>query len=78
MKEIIEFKKFSKNLREKMSIEIVDVDNIGYEFCIGLRGYQVHQEIWKPSICQVITFAREEKNRYGRFAISGSAKIPGK
>ena len=78
MKEIIESKKFNKNLRDKMSVEIVDVDNIDYDFCSGLRGYHVYQKIWKPFIGQVITFAREEKNPYDRFAISGSAKIPGK
>ena len=78
MKEIIESQKFNKNLRDKMSIEIVDVDNIDYDFCSGLRGYHVYQKIWKPFIGQVITFAREEKNPYDRFAISGSAKIPGK
>ena len=61
-----------------MSIEIVDVDNIDYDFCSGLRGYHAYQRIWKPFIGQVITFAREEKNPYDRFAISGSAKIPEK
>ena len=61
-----------------MSIEIVDVDNIDYDFCSGLRGYHVYQKIWKPFIGQVITFAREKKRPYDRFAISGSAKIPGK
>ena len=61
-----------------MSIEIVDVDNIDYDFCSGLLGYYVYQKIWKPFIGQVITFAREEKNIYDRFAISGSSKIPGK
>jgi len=61
-----------------MSIEIVDVDNIDYDLCSGLRGYHVYKNIWKPFIGQVITFAREEKNPYDRFAISGSAKIPGK
>ena len=61
-----------------MSIEIVDGDNIDYDFCIGLRGYHVYQKIWKPFIGQVITFEQEEKNSHDRFAISGSAKIPGK
>ena len=62
-----------------MSIEIVDVRNIHYDFCSGLRGYHVYQKIWKPFIGQVIiTFAQEEKDSYDRFAISGSAKIPGK
>ena len=45
-----------------MSIEIVDVDNIDYDFCSGLCGYHVYQKIGKPLIGQVITFAREEKN----------------
>ena len=44
-----------------MSIEIVDIDNIDYDFWNGLRGCHVHQKIWKPFIGQVITFAREEK-----------------
>ena len=61
-----------------MSIEIVDVDNIDYDFCSGLRGYYVYQKTWKPFIGQLITFAREEKNPYDRFAVSRSAKIPGK
>ena len=61
-----------------MSIEIVDVDNIDYDFCSGLCGYHVYQKIWKPFIGQGITFAREEKNPYDRFTISGLAKIPGK
>ena len=61
-----------------MSIEIVDVDNTDYDFCSGLRGYQVYQKIWKPFIDQVISFAREEKNPFDRFAISSSAKTPGK
>ena len=60
-----------------MSIEIVDFDNIDYEFCSSLRGYHVYQKIWKPFIGQVIAFAREEKNPYERLAISGSAKISG-
>ena len=75
---IIESKKFNKNLRYKMSIEIVDVDKIDYDFCSGLRGYHVYQQIWKPFIGQVIKLAREEKNPYDRFAISGLAKTPGK
>ena len=61
-----------------MSLEIVDVDNIDYDFCSDLRGYHVYQKIWKPFIGQVITFAREQKSPYDRFNISGSAKIPGK
>ena len=61
-----------------MSIEIVDVDKIDYDFCSGLRGYHVYQQIWKPFIGQVIKLAREEKNPYNRFAISGLAKTPGK
>ena len=61
-----------------MSIEIVDVDNIDYDFCSGLRGYHVDQKMWKPFTGQVITFPREEKNPFDRFAIFGSAKIPGK
>ena len=36
---------FNKNLREKMFIDIVDVNNIVYDFCSGLRGYHVHQKI---------------------------------
>ena len=61
-----------------MSIEVVDVDKIDYDFCSGLRGYHVYQQIWKPFIGQVIKLAREEKNPYNRFAISGLAKTPGK
>ena len=63
-----------------MSINIIDVDNIDYDFCNGLHGYHVYQKIWKPFNGQVITFAREEKNynRFDRFAISVSAKISGK
>ena len=61
-----------------MSIEIVDVHNIDYDFCSGLRGYHLYQKIWKPIMGQVITFAQEEKNPYDRFAISGLPKIPGK
>ena len=61
-----------------MSIEIVDVHNIDYDFCSGLRGYHLYQKIWKPIMGQVITFAQEEKNPYDRFAIFGSAKRPGK
>ena len=38
----------------------------------------MYQKIWKPFIGQVIKFAQEEKNSYDRFAISGSAKTPGK
>ena len=44
-----------------MSIEIVDVDRIDYDFCSGLHGYQVYQKIWKPIIGQVTIFARGEK-----------------
>ena len=65
LKEIIESKKFNKNLRDKVSIEIVDVDNIDYDFSSGLREYHVYQKMWKPFIDQVITFARKEKNPYG-------------
>ena len=61
-----------------MSIEVVDVDKIDYDFCSSLRGYHVYQQIWKPFIGQVIKLAREEKNPYDRFAISGLAKTPGK
>ena len=45
-----------------MSIEIVDVDNIDYDFCSGLHGYHVYQKIWKPFTSQVITIPQEEKN----------------
>ena len=45
-----------------MSIEIVDVDNIDYDFCSGLHGYHVYQKIWKPFTSQVITIAQEENN----------------
>ena len=69
---------FNKNLRDKMFIDTVDVNNIVYDFCSGLRGYHVHQKIQKPFIGQVIAFAREETNPYDRFAISISAKTPGK
>ena len=54
-----------------MPTETVDVDNIDYDFCSGLRGYHVYQKIWKLFIGQVITLAGEEKNPYDRFAISG-------
>ena len=59
-----------------MSIEIFDVDNINSDFCSGLRGYHVYQEFWKQLVSQTI-FAQGEKNSQDRFAISGSAKIPG-
>ena len=58
-----------------MSIEIIDVDNIDYDFYSGLRSYHVYQKIWKPLIGQVKPFTQEEKSPYDRFAISGSAKI---
>ena len=61
-----------------MFTEIVDFDNIDYDFCSALRGYHMYQKVWKPFIGQVITFAREQKIPYDRFAISGSDKIPGK
>ena len=65
-------KKIKQKSRDKISTEFVDVDNIDYDFCSGLLGYHLYQKIWKPFI------AREEKSPYDRFAISGSAKIPGK
>ena len=58
-----------------MSIEIIDVDNIDYDFYSGLRSYHVYQKIWKPLFGQVKPFTQEEKSPYDRFAISGSAKI---
>ena len=59
-------------------MSIVDVDSTDYDFCSGLREYHVYRQMWKPLIGQGITFARKEKNPYGRFAMFGSAKIPGK
>ena len=44
-----------------MSIEIVDVDNIDYDFCGGLYGYHLYQKMWKPIMGQVITFGLEKK-----------------
>ena len=45
-----------------MSIEIVDVDNIDYDFCGGLCGYHLYQKMWKPIMGQVITFGLEKKS----------------
>ena len=39
-----------------MSIEIIGVDNIDYDFYSGLRSYHVYQKIWKPLIGQVKPF----------------------
>ena len=44
-----------------MSIEIVDVDNIDYDFGSGLSGYHLYQKVWKPIMGQVIKFAQEKK-----------------
>ena len=61
-----------------MSIEIVDVNNINFDFYSGLRGWHFYRKFWKLFIGQIIIFSREGKNCYSRFAISGSKKIPGK
>jgi hypothetical protein len=61
-----------------MSIDIVNLDNITYDFFSGLRGYHEYRNFWKPYVGQIITFAQEKNNKYDRYAVSGSARIPGK
>ena len=78
MKEITESKKFNKNLRDKMSIEIVDVDNIDYDCCNGLRGATCIKKSRSQSLVRWWHWHEKKKNPYDRFANSGSAKIPGK
>ena len=76
MKGITESRKFNKNLRDKMFIEILNVDNIDYALCSGLCGYHVYQKN-----LEAIHWSGDnidQKNLYDGFAISSSAKIPGK
>ena len=71
MKEIIEFKNSPKIYEKKCPLKLLLIKLV-------YPGTMYIKKIWKPFIGQMIKFAREEKNSYDRFAISGSAKIPGK
>ena len=48
-----------------------------FDFIIGLRGFHVYRDIWKPSLNQFINFKQERNNHYDRYAVAVMAKLPG-
>ena len=45
---------------------------------MGLRGYHVYRDEWRPYVHQPITFRKEEDNVHDNFAVAGCAKLPGR
>ena len=51
-----------------------------FEFLTGLRGFHIYSNTvnWKPCKGQKVTFKREHKNPYDKFAVAGKTLLKGK
>ena len=46
-------------------------------FDMGLRGFHVYRDEWKPYLHQPLKFRVERNNAYDDFAVAGFTKLPG-